>query len=181
MVFFCFFMLGGVLLTLQTTLFQLLPEWAGKPDPLFILVIFVAARLDLFKGAGLVLIYGLGMDIFTGIYLGFYPIIYLLLFFFLKGISRHLVIHESIQQIPVTAVSYLFVNSAIYCLFALFAPDYHIDWSWRNMLVQMIMLSVISAPFFVIFDFFLFLSTRQWFKSSFLRSGNIDRSKRGYH
>ncbi|MCK5233170.1 MAG: hypothetical protein KAR13_23070 [Desulfobulbaceae bacterium] len=178
MVFFCFLMLGGVLLTLQTTVFHLLPEWAGKPDPLFILVIFVAARMDLFRGAGLVLLYGLGMDIFAGIYLGFYPIVYLLLFFSLKGISRHLVIYESVQQIPVVAISYLLASSAIYCSSALLVPDCYIDWSWRNMLVQMIMLAMLSTPFFLIFDFFLFLSTRQWIKPSFLHSGNGNRFKR---
>ena len=178
MVFIFFLLLGGVLLTLQTTLFQFLPEWAGKPDVLFILVVFMAARFDGYRGAGLVLLYGLGMDIFTGIYLGFYPIIYLLLFFGLKGISRHLVIYESVQQIPVVAFSYLFVCGAIYCSAALLAPSCQIVWSWRDMLVQMIMLAVISVPFFVLFDFFLYCSTRQWIKPSFLRSNNGNRFTR---
>jgi len=41
-----FFFLGVFLLILQTTLFQILPEWAGKPDLLFVLIVFLAIRMD---------------------------------------------------------------------------------------------------------------------------------------
>ena len=99
--------LGTILLTIQTTLFHILPAWIGRPDLLFILVIFLATDMETFKGALLVLLFGFLMDIFSGIYLGMYPLLYLLLFFAIKTLSRHVVLVEIVHQVPLVVVSYL--------------------------------------------------------------------------
>ena len=75
-----FFIVGLILLVIQTTLFGSMPDWLGRPDLLFIFIIFITVRLELIQGAFLVLLLGLVMDIFSGIFLGLYPLTNLILF-----------------------------------------------------------------------------------------------------
>lgn len=141
-----FFILGTLLLTLQTTVLQLLPEWLGKPDLLFLLIVFFATHMEIHQGAFLALLFGLLMDIFSGIFLGIHPIIYLILFFVLKGLTKHLIVDDS-HHAPLVVISYLFTTSGIFIFSASLDPDTMLDWSWRHVLLQTLILSVISIPF----------------------------------
>lgn len=147
-----FFFIGTLLLTLQTTLFQILPEWVGKPELLFVLIVFLGVRLDIYKGAVLTLLFGLLMDIFSGIYLGLHPVIYLLLFFALKGVTRHLAIDEYTHIIPLVVLSYLFTCCGIFVFATFLAPENQLEWYWSKTLLQALILSVISIPFFSLYD-----------------------------
>ena len=150
MLILTFLLLGATLLIIQTTIFPLLPAWMGNPDLLFLLIVFIAIRFDLFPGAVLVLLLGVLMDIFAGVFLGLYPVIYLVLFFLLQGLSRHLVINETVHQAPLAVASYLLANSGLYIFAAVLAPGASLNWSWRDIIVEMLILAVIAVPFYQI-------------------------------
>lgn len=150
MLILTFLLLGATLLVIQTTIFPLLPTWMGNPDLLFLLIVFIAIRFDLFPGAVLVLLLGVLMDIFAGVFLGLYPVIYLVLFFLLQGLSRHLVINETVHQAPLAVASYLLANSGLYIFATILAPGASLTWSWRDIIVGMLILAVIAVPFYQI-------------------------------
>ncbi|MEW6595493.1 MAG: rod shape-determining protein MreD [Thermodesulfobacteriota bacterium] len=141
-----FLAIGTLCLILQTTLLHDLPAWIGQPDLLFLLIVFAATHLDLFRGAVLSLLLGLLMDIFSGIFLGLYPLTYLLVFFVLKGSTRHLAFTEALHQVPLIVISYLFANSAIYVIASVLAPEAALTWDWGGMLQQIIIMSVVCIP-----------------------------------
>jgi rod shape-determining protein MreD len=152
MFIFIFLILGILILVLQTTFLQLLPAWLGKPDILFLLIVYVACQADILRGAFIVLLLGVLMDAFSGVFLGLYPVIYLLVFAFIKGISRQIAINEFAYQVPLAVISYLFVSIGMF-LFAFFlAPDSPPQWSWGVILLQLLILAVIGTPIFGIFD-----------------------------
>jgi len=148
---FIFFLLGAFLLIFQTTLLHALPEWFGRPNLLFLLIVFIATNLDLFKGAVLALLFGLLMDIFSGVFLGLHPIVYLVLFFVLQRISKHLATNEAVHQMPLVAFSYLFSASSIFIFATILAPESKIYWAWGTEILQVLILAVICIPFFHIF------------------------------
>ena len=170
-----FLALGIVLLILQTTLFQVLPEWIGKPDLLFILIVFLALRIDIFKGTVLVLLFGVLMDIFSGIYLGLHPVIYLMLFFTLNGATRHLAINESVHQVPIVVLSYLLTCSGVFIFASILSPENELEWSWGKILLQIVILVIITPPLFKMYNWVLSLLEDNSKLTYFLRkpkSGN---------
>ncbi|HSR37166.1 MAG TPA: rod shape-determining protein MreD [Desulfurivibrionaceae bacterium] len=146
-----FLAIGTLCLVLQTTLLHDLPAWLGQPDLLFLLIVFAATHLDLVRGAILALLLGLLMDIFSGIFLGLYPLTYLLVFFVLKGATRHLAFTAALHQVPLIVISYLFGNAAIYVITSILAPEATLSWGWGNMLQQLIIMSVVCIPCFSVF------------------------------
>ena len=149
---FIFFSLGIATLVIQTTLLQLLPPWLGKPDLMFLLIVYIACRPEIIKGAFLVLVMGFLMDVFSGVFLGLYPVIYLLVFAFIKGVSRQIAINEFAYQVPLALISYLLVNTGMFVISLILAPDSPPQWSWGGMILQLIVLAVIGIPVFGIYD-----------------------------
>ena len=147
-----FLLLGILLLVLQTTFLQLLPAWLGKPDILFLLIVYVSCQPEGVRGAVVVLLLGLFMDVFSGVFLGLYPVIYLLVFAFIKGISRRIAIDEITYQVPLAVISYLFVSIAMFLLSFSLASDTPPQWYWGTILLQLLMLAVIGIPVFGVFD-----------------------------
>jgi len=147
-----FLLLGIVILVLQTTFLQLLPDWLGKPDILFLLVVYVACQTDIFRGAFVIFLLGLLMDVFSGVFLGLYPVIYLLVLAFIKGISRKVAIDKFAYHVPLAVISYMFVGMGMYLFSFFLAPDSPPQWSWGTILLQLITLAVIGIPIFGIFD-----------------------------
>lgn len=156
MVLSILFLSGTILLILQTTLLNSLPEWFGRPNLSFLFIVFLGTYLDLYKGAVLALLFGLLLDIFSGVFLGLHPVIYLVLFFILQGLAKHLAIRESIHQIPLVALSYLFTAGSIFIFTSILTPESRIYWAWGNEILQVLILSVICIPFF---SFFHWLTT----------------------
>jgi len=175
MLIFSFILLGTTLLTIQTTIFPMLPAWMGNPDLLFLLVVYIAIRLDIFPGAVLALLIGLLMDIFAGVFLGLYPVIYLLLFFLLQGLSRHLVIDETVHQAPLAVASYLLASSGIYIFATILAPDASLTWSWRDILLSALILAVIAIPFYQLCSGIHNLALKGIKNRAFLRSKSGNR------
>jgi rod shape-determining protein MreD len=143
-----FIILGAFLLIVQTTILVRMPAWLGNPDLLFLLVLFVATRVDSYRGIILVMIYGLMMDIFSGFVPGLYPAVYLGLFLTIKYISRQVIVVEPTHQPPLAAVCYLLCSGAIYLYMAIFNPGTNIFWSWRDLLLQMLILAILALPSF---------------------------------
>jgi len=115
------------------------------------------------------------MDIFSGIYLGLHPVIYLMLFFALNGITKHLAINESIHQVPLVVISYLLACNGIYIFASILSPDNDLVWSWSQLLLQIVILAIITAPLFKLYGWTLSLLENRstlpspWRKS---KSGN---------
>lgn len=149
---FIFFILGILVLVLQTTFLHLLPAWLGKPDILFLLIIYISCQSEHLRGAVIIVLLGLLMDVFSGVFLGLYPVIYLLVFAFIKGISRRVAINEFAYQVPLALISYLFVNIGMFMFSFFLQPESPPQWSWGAILLQLVMLGVIGAPVFGFLD-----------------------------
>ena len=147
-----FLILGILILVLQTTFMQLLPPWLGKPDILFLLIVYISCQSEILLGAVVILLLGLLMDVFSGVFLGLYPVVYLLVFAFIKGISRRIAINEFAYQVPLALISYLLVSTGMFLFSYSLAPDIPPQWSWGTMLLQLLMLAVIGAPVLGMFD-----------------------------
>ncbi|TKB23558.1 rod shape-determining protein MreD [Desulfopila sp. IMCC35006] len=130
MLFLSFWLLGIVLIVLQTTLMQSLPLWLGRPDFLFILVTFIAYRFAWVPGIVLVFTLGWVMDVLVGLYLGFYPLMCLFTFAALKFLTNKSPIKESTYQIPLVGLSYFLVQIILYCVYSLALPEELPEWSW---------------------------------------------------
>jgi rod shape-determining protein MreD len=167
-----FIVFGVFLLVLQTTLFSSLPSWFGRPDLVYLLIVFLAYRFDTIKGAFLAFFMGLLLDVFSGVFLGIYPTIYILVFFILKILSKQIA-NETTYQVPLTVISYLFSASCIFITTSFLAPEMKLVWSWRALMLQIIMLAVIAIPFFFTCDAYLHFCTK---KFSRLRSLSIKGS-----
>jgi len=147
-----YLILGILILVLQTTFMQLLPVWLGKPDILFLLIIYLSCQSDVIRGSVVILLLGVLMDVFSGVFLGLYPVVYLLVFAFIRGISRRVAINEFAYQVPLAVISYLFVSIGMFLFSYSMAPETPPQWYWGTILLQLLMLAVIGAPVFGIFD-----------------------------
>ena len=155
MLIFVFFILGSLLLTLQCSLFQFFPDWLGQPDLLFVLLLFLATRTNIYQGGVLALLFGLLMDTFAGVYLGIYTILYLVFVLGLKGLSSQLMLNDQSYQAPLVAVCYLLLNIGVVLFSLILAPSNDLVWGWGKVLLQMLILSVITVPLFHFFDLLL--------------------------
>lgn len=132
-----------------------LPGWLGAPDLFFILLVFISVRFEMLTGAILILLLGLSMDIFAGIFPGLHPLVYLLLFALIQTINSRFVIKEKLYQIPLVMACYLLTNTACFIINILLGLGNTLIWDWQAIVQQMLMLSILTIPFFILFDFFL--------------------------
>ena len=172
-----FLILGILILVLQTTFLQLLPAWLGKPDILFLLIVYISCQSDILRGSVVILLLGLLMDVFSGVFLGLYPVIYLLVLAFIKGISRKVAINEFAYQVPLAVISYLFVSIGMFLFSLSLAPDTPPQWSWGAILLQLLMLAVIGVPVFGIFDSIMNIYRSTSASGRFLGSKRTNRFK----
>jgi rod shape-determining protein MreD len=143
-----FIILGALLLIVQTTIFVRLPYWLGRPDLLFLLVLYMATKIDNYRGIILTMICGLMMDIFSGFVPGLFPAVYLGLFVSIKYLSRQVIVDEPTHQPALAAASYLACSGAIYLYMAIFNSGTDIVWSWHDLFLQMVILAILSLPSF---------------------------------
>jgi rod shape-determining protein MreD len=147
-----FLLLGILIIIVETTFLQFMPVWLGKPDILFLLIVYISCQAEIIRGLAVILLLGLLMDVFSGVYLGFYPVIYLLVFAFIKGISRKIAINEFAYQVPLAIISYLLVSIGMFVFSYSQGPEELYQWSWGTVILQLLMLAVIGAPVFGVFD-----------------------------
>lgn len=147
MLLFSLYCLLGVIFTvLQTTLLQRLPAWMGAPDLLFVLLVFCALYVDTFPGLLLATLFGLLLDIASGIYLGIHTTMYVLLFLLLQAISRKLALRSLHHQPVIIALSYLLMAGGTFLFTTILAEDGLLFWSWREVLLGTLMVSIFSIP-----------------------------------
>ncbi len=155
MLILVFITLGAFLLVLQTSLFTSLPGWIGNPDLLFLLVIFLAARMPNLQGFFLTLVLGLLMDIFSGLTPGLYPLLYGGLFLAIKFLSRQIIVDEPSHQPALAALSYLACHTIIYLYLLAAGHDIDLIWTWHDLLLAMLIQAVLALPLFHLFNYLL--------------------------
>jgi len=173
-----FLITGLLLIVLQTTVFMLTPTWVAAPDFYYILVAYLAYRLDLLRSLVILLPLSCILDVFSGTILGMYPAICFIGYFLLKFISIKLPVRESLYQVPLVAVSYLVVCWLVFwSLDFMQPPDTLVPWSWPVMLLRAALIILFSFPLFRFFEFL-----RRFLQGRFIslkfrrsRSGNTFR------
>ena len=152
MLIFAFWVLGLALIVAQTTLLQYLPIWFGRPDFIFVLVAFIAYRFAWIPGIILVFTLGWIMDVVAGIYLGIYPLVCLLTFSALKGITTNSPIKESTYQLPLVGLCYFLVQMLFYFVYSMLFPEVLPEWSWVIAVQRTALVVVSSIPLFILFN-----------------------------
>jgi len=177
MLIFVFLITGLLLIVLQTTVFMFTPTWVAAPDFYYILVAYLAYRLDLLRGLVILLPLSCILDVFSGTILGMYPAICFMGYFLLKFISIKLPVRESLYQVPLVAVSYLVVCWLVFWSLDLMQPDILVPWSWPVMLLRAALIILFSFPLFRFFEFLSRCLRRSFFsfKVRRPRSGNMFR------
>lgn len=151
MLIIVFFILGIILLTLQTTAIHLLPVWFGQPNLLFLLLIYVSLRFDVYRGVVFAFFIGWNIDIISGIFLGLYPVAYTMVFAIVKWLQQHLALDEPLHLPALVAIGYLATSCAIYVGTNLLAPEIELSWPGTGIALQMVILAVIVIPSFSLF------------------------------
>jgi rod shape-determining protein MreD len=149
-----FFFLGLFLIGLQTTLLMINPLWIAAPDLYFILVAYLAYRHDIIRS--LIILFPLSMvfDVLSGLVLGVYPALFILGFCMLKYLSLRLPVRESLYQVPMIAVCFLFIHWVIYMVMVVSIPGLPVPWSWPVMLLRSGLVIVCGYPLLRFFDAF---------------------------
>jgi len=181
MVVLVYTLLGLVLVVLQTIILMVHPVWPAAPDLYFILVAYLAYRVDLLRGLIVLFPVSWAMDVFSGLVIGTYPAVCFLAFALLRIMDARMPVRESLYQIPLTGVTYLVVSRLVYTSLSFFSPDALAPWSWPLMLLRAVLLGLLAWP---LFRFFAFVNRRLQqkivpFTILRIRTGNRYRSGSG--
>lgn len=173
-----FIFVGLLLVILQTTVCMPSPVWLLAPDCYYVLVAYLAYRLDLLRS--LIILFPLVcmLDVLSGTVLGMYAILCFSGYFLLRLISGKLPVNESLYQIPLVGLSYLVVSWGVYLFLRFFEPGELISWSWWRMIVRALLVTVLTYPLFYLFDLVLKYSHRSFFPWNRLRLRTDNRRRR---
>lgn len=173
-----FILVGVLLVILQTTVFMPSPVSLLSPDLHYVLVAYLAFRLDLLRS--LIILFPLVcvLDVLSGMVLGMYALSCFSGYFLLRQVSSKLPVNEILYQIPLIALSYLAVSWAVYLFLELFAPGQQVAWSWWRMIVRMTLVAGTTYPLFFIFDLLQKYSHRSFLHWNKLRLRGDNRRRR---
>ena len=155
-----FIVLGVLLVILQTTLCMPTPVWLLAPDFYYILVGYLAYRLDLVRSLLIILPLGCTLDVLSGTVLGMYSILCFSGYFLLRFASDKLPVHESLYQVPLIGLSFLLISWCVYILVQALGIGELIAWSTWKMVVRSILVIMFSYPLFLLFDLVRRMSQR---------------------
>ena len=147
-----FLITGVLLLVLESTVLHVLPIWAGRPDLLFLLTIFVALRLDMVRGALLVFFFGLLLDIVSGLYLGLHPVAFLLVFMIAKLGSRSIPLAEKVYRVPLATLLYVIYSTTLFYVAVMIGDGNADAWRLSRMALQTAVMVLCAFPTFRILD-----------------------------
>ena len=173
-----FIVVGLLMVILQTTVCMPSPVWPFAPDCYYVLVAYLAYRLDPLRSLMVLLPLVCMLDVLSGTVLGMYAILCLSGYFLLRFISGKLPVNESLYQIPLVAMSYLLVSWGVYLLLRFFEPGELVSWSWWRMLVRAVLVAVLTYPLFYVFDLVLKYSHRRFLPWNNLRLRTDNRRRR---
>ena len=149
-----FWLLGLILVVLQTTLLMFNPLWPASPDLYFILIGYLAYRHEILLGLIILLPLSMLYDVISGMFLGMYPAIFLIGYLFLKCLAEKLPVRESLYQIPMIGVGYLVSTWIVYVVMDLATSNTLVPWSWPLQLLRMGLIILLALPFFRFFEWF---------------------------
>ncbi len=147
-----FLLIGMFLIVMQTTVLQILPDWFGYPDLIFILIAFAAFRFDWLRGCMLAFVLGWMMDVVSGIYLGVFAVKYVVVFFMLFLITQNSPVKEAAYQVPLVGVSYFISQLGFYVMLSITSADLVSPWSWNRVGRETIILMIATIPCFLLFN-----------------------------
>ncbi|MBM9535970.1 hypothetical protein [Desulfobulbus alkaliphilus] len=148
-----YYILIGVFLVLfQTTVFMPTPVWLFAPDLYYILVAYLAYRLDLLRSLFVLLPLGCVLDVLSGTVVGMYSFLCLCGYFSIRAVVDRLPVNESLYQIPLVGMSFLAVSWCVFFLLRFFETGEQVVWSWWQMLVRAALVVAFTYPLFLGFE-----------------------------
>jgi rod shape-determining protein MreD len=155
MIIVAFFLIGLTLIILQTTVFMPHPVWIFSPDLYYILVAFLAYRMDPVRSLLVLFPLSWVLDVFAGTILGTFPAICIIGYIFLHMLNLKLPVRASLYQVPLVGVSFLFVTWLVHLALDFFEPGAALGWSWPQSIVRAVMIVVFTFPLFRFFEWLL--------------------------
>lgn len=150
---FFLFLLGCILLILQTATFCHLPLWVLKIDGLSLLVIYISLYLNRFQGLLVIFSLGLLVDTFAGSGLGMHVLIYVLIFALVRFFVRTLVVKNIYHQIALVFAISLSLYLGLLVLDSVFRDGVIL---WRSVMagfLQSLFMSLLSPLFFTFYKY----------------------------
>ncbi len=145
-------LIGVFLVLIQTTVCMPTPVWLFAPDFYYILVAYLAFRVDLLRSLLVLLPLGCILDVLSGTVVGMYSFLCLFGYFSIRVVAGHLPINESLYRIPLVAVSFLAVSLCFFFLLRFFETGEQVVWSWWQMIVRVLLVIIFTYPLFLGFD-----------------------------
>lgn len=178
MVVLHFIVVGLLLVILQTTLFMPNPVWMPAPDLYFVLVAYLAIRLDLMRG--LIILFPLTcmLDVVSGTILGTFALLCFSGYFLLRQLVAKLPVNDTLYQIPLIGVSFLVVSWAVAMFLELLRPGQLVAWSWWKMGVRVLLVAACTYPLFFLFDVIQKYSQHSFLPLKKLRLRSDNRRRR---
>lgn len=164
MLAFLFWLIGVLIIVLQTAVLPLLSTPAAIPDLIFIFITFCAYRFSWFAGLFLTFSIGWMFDVVTAADLGFYPIECLLVFAGLKLLTTNSPVRAVVYQLPLVGLGYLFWQILSYALYSFERENYIVELSGSELMSSTILVIVAAIPCFAFYSF-LYESVEKRFSS----------------
>lgn len=172
-----FIAVGLLLVIAQTTVCMPTPIWLPAPDFYYILVAYLALRLDMIRGLFILLPLICILDTLSGTVLGIYALLCLTAYLLLRAISSKMPVSEHLYQLPLVALSYLLVSWLVYMLLSFLDPGQLTAWSWWRMGVRTLLIGLFTWPLFFCFDLVLKFSSRSFLPFNRLRMRTDNRRR----
>jgi len=173
-----FIAVGLLLAILQTTVCMPRTVWLLAPDLYFLLVAYLAFRLDVLRS--LIILFPLAciLDVLSGTVLGAYPLLCYGGYALIRTVASKLPITESLYKIPLIGLGYLAISWAVSLLLGLLEPEQLVAWSWWKMVVRALLVSALVYPLFFGFDLVQKYSHRNYLPWNRLRLRTDNRRRR---
>nr|WP_320010146.1 hypothetical protein [uncultured Desulfobulbus sp.] len=147
-----FIVVSLFLVIAQTTFFMPRIVWLSAPDFYFVLVAFLAYRLELVHSLLILFPLACFLDVLCGTVLGSYALICFIGFFLLKTANEKLPIREPLYQIPLIGAVYLLVHYLVFQLLNFLQPEHLVLWSWPPMGIRTVFVMALAYPLFIFFE-----------------------------
>jgi len=147
-----FILVGLLLVILQTTVFVPRTAWLISPDLYFILVAYLAYRVEMVHSLLVLFPLACMLDVLCGTVLGYYALICFGGFFLFKAVVGKMPIRESLYQMPLIGAGYLVVHWLIYLLLEIIQPGQLVPWSSWRMLIRALLVIALAYPLFFLFE-----------------------------
>jgi rod shape-determining protein MreD len=161
---------GMFLILLESTLLVEVPAWFGRPDLVFILVMWLAIRFDDLRELALAAVLGLMLDAASGPGNGIYPAAYTCTIFVTRLVLTRLNIDRNTHHALVMVGAYLLFFVAMW--FVTRISGLTMLFPWRQAIPETAAMVIISYPLTHLFDHCLTPFDDREFVQRLLTGGN---------